>query len=89
MTVVQRLCIRQNTGEPHFLAFSPDGKALVFDRNRRKIQICELHVLNIRRRLRHDATTHFPATRAVAFDPSSQFLDAAGRGKYQKITLNS
>lgn len=75
MAVVQRLSNRQHIGMPHCLVFSPDGKTLVVNRNRHGIEICQVHDLNITRRLGQE--DNGPRTFAVAFDPIGQFLASA------------
>jgi WD40 repeat protein len=87
MTVVQRLTIFEDLHAPAylafspdlhaptFLAFSPDGKTLVLDSTDHEIHICEVHDLNIRRRIGQEYVSNW----AVAFDPSSQCLASAGR----------
>jgi WD40 repeat protein len=85
MTVVQRTSI-----QPHVdhLAFSPNGKTLVFAFYRQNIDICEVHDLNIRRRLQARQEHAASRTLAVAFDPSSKFLAWAGQhGDVQLWTL--
>jgi WD40 repeat protein len=77
VTVVQRISIRHYT-RCDVLAFSPNGKTLIIASDFREIHICEVHDLNIRRRL---ARQEHSAAWAVAFDPSSQFLASAGRKK--------
>ena len=90
MTVVQRLYYkyRQNNEAElfSFLAFSPDGsKTLVLVRDRHEIQICEVHDLNISRRLGQDHTRTATRTYAVAFDPSGQSLASAGLNQNVRI----
>ena len=83
MTVVQRLSSGQNMGVPYFLAFSPDGKTLVLDSHRHEIQICEVHDLNISRRIGKEYTA--TRTLAVAFEPSGQFLASAGQDQNVRL----
>ena len=79
MTVVQKLFSRQGPGVSHFLAFSSDGTTLVVKNDCNEIRICEVHDLNISRRLGQDHTRTVTRTLAVAFDPSGQFLASAGQ----------
>jgi WD40 repeat protein len=87
MGVVQRLPVHQITGI-FVLAFSPDSKTLVLAFNQREIHICEVHDLNIRRRLA--VGQQHAATWAVAFDTSCQSLATAGEDQDVRLwTLQS
>jgi COMPASS component SWD3 len=79
MAVVQRISIGQRMPK---LAFSPNGKTLLFALDQHEVHICEVHDLNIRRRLGEHV-----AARAVAFDPSSQFL--ASVGLHQDVRIST
>jgi WD40 repeat protein len=84
MAVVQGTSIRLVTFERNnLLAFSPDGKTLVFALDQDEVHICYVHDLNIRRRLA--GQEHAASIVSVAFDPSSKFLASAGN--YQDVRL--
>jgi WD40 repeat protein len=87
MSVVQRISLRRYMAAPNnHLAFSPDGKTLVFALDQHEIHICKVHDLNVRRRLaRQEHAAAWAAAWAVAFDPSSQFLASAG--EYRDVRL--
>jgi WD40 repeat protein len=89
MAVVQRLPVLQITGVL-VLAFSPDGKTLVLPSNRNEIHVCEVHDLNIKRRLvvllEQEHTRTIARIFAVAFDPNGKFL-ASADGECQDVRL--
>jgi WD40 repeat protein len=89
MTVVQSLSIDRNTiavpSNSIRLAFSPDDKSLVLRFKANEIHIYEVPDLNIRRILRPGVSRHTGAIKAVAFDPSGQFLASAEGGQNVRL----
>jgi WD40 repeat protein len=83
MAAVQRISTRLHmAASNNLLAFSPNGKTLVIASDQHAFRICQVHDLNIRKRLvMHGHTLAW----AVAFDPSSLFLASAG--EYRDVRL--